>query len=732
MDQLNFRISSALKNIIGKELITNKHVAIFELVKNSFDAYADVVEIIFEKNKIIIKDDGKWMSLEDIKNKWLFVWYSAKFDNTENREYGDYRDKIKTRKWFAWAKWIGRFACDRLGEKLKLISIKEGVVNSKIESINVNWEAFESDSKQDFINIDVTHETLPQNPYPDIKNGTILEITDLREIWTEEDKNILKNHLSKLINPTPYKDDIFEIFITYNGIEESVDNFVFEKLGEKTTQIIIDIQKDQITTELIDRWERIYKVNETNLWADTLFDIKFTLFYLNHPAKIAFKAAMGVKSADFSSIFLYKNGFRVFPYGEPGEDLLKIDARKSQWYARYLGTRELLWMIEINNTSPEFKETSSRDGWLLDTKSYKDLKKVFLEVCLRRLEVYVVDALDWTFKDENKEEWTEAQVVNPEDREEKIHELIRKLIKTKGDVRLEYWYKFEEKIHEQTQKWYSWAAQIIKEEARKTGNKDLQKAAEIFEESYERKNEELSSTQKKLEQTEEQNISLKVFLENPFLKNIAGYHHNISIATKSIKHYLIASISLLKEGKYDELEYALVNIWVETEKINSISKIATRSWIQDGAHKKKMAINRKVEDYVNDYLINSWKLKVIFNNKVTDDFFVSFRYFDLVTIIDNLVDNSIKNQAKDNLVMVIELYWNQQSLEIVFSDNWKGLDTKFSDNPEEIFEPRVSTTNGSWWWLTQVRDIVKQMKGTISVEPKVWGLVFKIVFVAWK
>jgi DNA mismatch repair ATPase MutL len=73
MNQLNFRISSALKDIIGKELITNNYVAIFELVKNAYDASAGKVEVIFEKDKIIIKDNGKGMSLADIKNKWLFV-----------------------------------------------------------------------------------------------------------------------------------------------------------------------------------------------------------------------------------------------------------------------------------------------------------------------------------------------------------------------------------------------------------------------------------------------------------------------------------------------------------------------------------------------------------------------------------------------------------------------------------------------------------------------------------
>src|SRR5882762_3947720 len=91
-----FRVSSALKTIIGKELITNDFIAVFELVKNSFDANATQVDITFEglnsKNpRIIIKDNGHGMDEADLFNKWLFVAYSSKKDGAS-----DYRDKIKS------------------------------------------------------------------------------------------------------------------------------------------------------------------------------------------------------------------------------------------------------------------------------------------------------------------------------------------------------------------------------------------------------------------------------------------------------------------------------------------------------------------------------------------------------------------------------------------------------------------------------------------------------------
>src|SRR5438876_9393124 len=114
MSKVSFRVSSALKAIIGKELITDDFIAVFELVKNSFDAQATRVDIVFtaltsENPKIVIQDNGIGMDDEDIRDKWLFVAYSAK------RFESDYRNKIHSNRIFAGAKGIGRFSCDRLG-----------------------------------------------------------------------------------------------------------------------------------------------------------------------------------------------------------------------------------------------------------------------------------------------------------------------------------------------------------------------------------------------------------------------------------------------------------------------------------------------------------------------------------------------------------------------------------------------------------------------------------------
>ncbi len=75
---LTFDIKTGMKNIIGRDLITDDFIAIYELVKNSYDAYASYVQITFDDDEIVIADNGKGMSKSDLVEKWFAVAYSAK------------------------------------------------------------------------------------------------------------------------------------------------------------------------------------------------------------------------------------------------------------------------------------------------------------------------------------------------------------------------------------------------------------------------------------------------------------------------------------------------------------------------------------------------------------------------------------------------------------------------------------------------------------------------------
>ncbi|GAG63495.1 unnamed protein product, partial [marine sediment metagenome] len=281
-EQLDFKISSGLKNIIGKELITNDYIAIFELVKNSYDANAKSIRIVFQNirdtskknpSRILIIDDGDGMSDTDLKKKWLFVGYSEKKINEAETTRKNFRDKIKNKRIFAGAKGVGRFSCDRLGTKLKLYTKKD--VKKEIHFLEVNWTKFEEDQNKEFQTIKVTYSDLQKIDLPDyqlkgFKKGTVLEISLLNDKWNATKLLELKKFLQRLINPSSTDEEQdFKIFLEareflnedkkvrkdeeYKLINGQVKNIVFEKLGLKTTQIRCFINEGKIKTELVDK-----------------------------------------------------------------------------------------------------------------------------------------------------------------------------------------------------------------------------------------------------------------------------------------------------------------------------------------------------------------------------------------------------------------------------------------------------------------------------------------------
>lgn len=139
---LHFKVSSGLKDILGRDLITNELVAIFELVKNGYDADATEINLIINsaEDYIIIQDNGKGMNRDDIENKWLFVAHS---------------EKRNSERVYAGSKGIGRFSCDRLGKKLVLTSKKE----NQLSELSIDWGEFEKDSLLKFEDLEVEYKS---------------------------------------------------------------------------------------------------------------------------------------------------------------------------------------------------------------------------------------------------------------------------------------------------------------------------------------------------------------------------------------------------------------------------------------------------------------------------------------------------------------------------------------------------------------------------------------------
>jgi signal transduction histidine kinase len=750
-ETLEFKISSGLKNIIGKELIVNDLIAIFELVKNSYDAYAKSVKIVFinikEENrdkgsKILIIDDGQGMSKEDIKNKWLFVGYSEKkeLENFNNKRK-DYRDKIQEKRIFAGAKGIGRFSCDRLGRELTVYTKKERENN--IHRLDLNWNKFEEDQEREFQTIDVNYsnvDTVPIEYFPvgDFTNGTIIEMSSLNDVWDKKKLLQLKKYLQRLINPSNTgkvpeievsliapefekedKESTKGDFDIVNGI---VRNIVFEKLGIQTTEIecSIDAKSEKIITSLNDKGTYIFRLEEKNEFP-LLSNIGIKLFYLNPDAKRTFTKLMGIQPVRYGSIFLYKNRFRIHPYGDEGDDWLELEKRKTQGYARFLSNRELMGRIEIIGIQPDFKEVSSRDGGVIKNQNFSQLTDFFMKKALRRLEKYVVEALEWDAKPKDPDEIKRdslnlineivGQVKDPDKKIDYNPELLQIFQK-----------KQIEKIPQLIENIAATSSYIANPEAKQNATrqiKSLKTAFEKYELVQREKERELEVTQKK-----------SLFLEKAVSTDkeiLINLNHSIKITTFVIEKLIKELNEQIKNKKdINEIVSLIDEINLENQKIRILSSYVSFANFDT----KVESITKDIVLYIRDYIEKiaargkDIQIEVINSNL---EFVKKFKPLELSIILDNLFDNSRKAGATRIKVLFKK---DNEKLHVYISDNGNGMEETAK---KFIFKRGFTLTDGSGIGLYHVRKLLESIHGQIrfvdnSVEGLENGACFEMIF----
>jgi len=781
---LQFKISSALKNVIGRDLITDDFIAVFELVKNSYDAHATRVDVIFEdiytdKGRIIIKDNGKGMSYQDLLDKWLFVARSSKKEGDEEDSYKNFRDKIKVKRAYAGAKGIGRFSCDKLGSELYLESIKDEK-NAKIEALVTDWNKFEEDSNNEFVNVSVLHETLEKSSYG-INKGTVLEISNLLSDWNRVKFQELKNSLARLINPSNIEDeDSFKIFLTvedeikgdkkqkeknvarfedgkldeseinyFNIINGEIHNPIFETLQLKTSYIESDIQDKVIITTLFEGGELVYKIEEDNPFSN-FKDIHYSIYFLNQSAKATFTRRMGVQPVEYGHIFVYKNGLRIYPYGERGEDPFKMDVRKSQGYARNLGTREVFGYISINGKNNNLRETSTRGDGLIKTSSYFQLEKHFYET-LKKLEKYTIEITDWGnfLSDDDYININESFIKNEGKSGERIFnvnenlsQLVSSITKSNSVKKFEVSKNILNMLDSKSEK----SAQgTLKKLSEKIDSDNFNK--DEVKKTLKNVEKKLSDLKSRKEEAEEE--ALQIYIENEELKteldreiaeklfdktqigrekkDLLALQHQIIHTASSITWSLDSLIDAINEEKTkDELIDDVKDISLEVQRIVSASRFVTKAGFNTQAEK----ITKDIVSFINDYVNNIYMPADSFIHKkrpinisVNTPSFkkeMKFRPFEITVILDNLFSNSRKAKATE-----VSLKWKKDKTHLLlyFKDNGNGIPIEISKN---IFKFRFSKTDGSGIGLYHVKDILKKYKSNIELLPNSNGAEFLI------
>ncbi|MBA1191037.1 sensor histidine kinase [Pseudomonas entomophila] len=752
-----FKISSHLKDIIGRDLVTNEFVAIFELVKNSFDAKATRVDIEFypAEDSITIIDNGQGMSSDDIRKKWLFVAYSEKalFDiNT-------YRDKIKPAGQFAGNKGIGRFACDTLGEQLELYSLTEDDI--KISKLDIDWTKFEKNSKEEFADVSVTLSKCSK--FPRILNatapnphGTVLVIKNTRHKWDADRIGRLRRDLAKLIDPfgTSRSVEVFTWLIDgtterIQGVDGPVGNHIAELLQEKTSRIQVIIENSTIKSTLFDRGRKIYSIKESSPYPE-LRDaiVKGEVYFLNRSAKKTFTMRMGVRPIEFGSIFLFLNNFRIFPIGEEFDDTLGLNRRKQQGQSRYLGTRDVIGRIDVSAYPKMFREVSSRDAGLVEDAHSRALYEAILKHMVFRLERYVV-GVNW--KDKQDQDRDTSDGLETDKARERVLSIVGGLARSK-DVQILYYDKNLVRVSDDPDQITDSALKAMFEVAQSQGDASLVKQ---IEEAKQRISE-LRNSREEAQQLAQQAIAdrhradehiARLEKQAAFLgsskdvdvERVQLLMHQATIHLGHVRSAIFnsshevtnilttAEAAGSEDNDLDEIEDLIASIRqsarrgassiaranLSAERLGTVLSFARNIRMDLQTDKIHGDLLQFLQEYFDVIISKVSDLPNAVFDTNTLSLIRDFSPVDIAVLVDNLLDNSRKAKAKNVIFKAARKSTN--SIVIRVTDDGLGIDERRVDASKIFERGYTGSATGTGLGLYSVSQILAHMGGSIQL-----------------
>jgi len=383
-ESIQLRMHPRVFAALGKDLVTNDVVAVIELVKNSYDAFAHNVWVEFsysdlEGSYLEIRDDGTGMTRKVIENEWCLVATPHKQTNSLVEKGGKVRRVSGN-------KGLGRLSVARLGNRLSMIT---KAPQSPCWEVTVNWsDVSESD--------DLSHSAVGFREYPETspfqESGTRIRILDLTEEWDEKRKAELHDNLSRLISPFSTSDE-FNIFLSTSGgatqvnVESSeflsepkysmkgeVDaagnvegTYRFEPLGSGVPKVAkFDLAWAQIWRTAQLRWRFPHSEAAANCGPFS-FDIRAWDIDADGIGEIADAHNLMRRSVrgairTHKGISVYRDGILVLPKSDRGLDWLGIDLLRVSQIGRRLSTNQIVGYISISSQSnPKLEDTSDRE-----------------------------------------------------------------------------------------------------------------------------------------------------------------------------------------------------------------------------------------------------------------------------------------------------------------------------------------------------------------------------------
>ncbi|MEX1014405.1 MAG: sensor histidine kinase [Candidatus Paceibacterota bacterium] len=710
---VSFSVDAALIDRLGRELVQKKETAVAELVKNAYDADATEVNLLFEDTDspggtLKIKDDGHGMEFDRFKSAFMRISSTDKIKNPIS-------PKFKRQK--AGRKGIGRFSAQTLGSKLTLqTKTKE---NLQALRVTIDWDEYAGEKDLNSI----SHEY----NYVDVSDeeGTFMIIENLREKWTDAQIVRVYKYISDLIQPLPltkqktenedpgFKANFYKV---RKGKPEAVideESFIFDYAVAKIAAEIDSngYAKWSIESNRVDVSEKNIKIdpegNEKKKPFESLRNITLEAYYFIYSSEFIPKRQSSTirnLANDKGGIQLYRNSFRVRPYGESNDDWIKLDwsVRKRVILPPH-GNINFFGFVQIFDPDAKvFEETSSREG-LIENEAFNSLRQFIYKV-LSKAVLRIAEA-------RNKKGKTSQKDWEQKTSKEKLDEASEKLE------------KLAENIEMSTSEDGKGS-----EESKKQADEARRLASEI---------------KLTIEQLDDE------LGEQEMLRVLASLGLIIGEFTHEIKHFL------------DGLKYQSQEIIDLAKDIPALKDISVK-FLKDFKGLESYAsyfdsnvseqVNRdrkpiEIQDVVNEFQktikrdLNRFGIELAPIERVGKGLFTRpMHASEWASIIYNLYSNSKKAIKRANVKGKLHIKVGKDNSEVYlqFSDNGDGI----SDiNKERIFDAFFTTSSpsgpdaknnedllGSGLGLKIIKDIINSYNGSIELKkpPKGYSTCFKV------
>lgn len=409
-----FRPRARLLELLGDQLIRHYRIALFELVKNAYDADSPSVDVLLkdiqskDKGLIEVCDTGEGMDLETVLN----VWLEPASDHKAKKRKQNIRTPLFNRLPVG-EKGVGRFAVQKLGERALLVTRRAG---HREIVLDIDWTVLTRSHYLDDADVTVT-ERQPE-VFTGDSHGTLIRISGIKDNWTRGDVRRVYRSITAMVSPFTTQDRfdvrfrvepdrgwLDDLFSAEKAREYALFHFDFTLDDEGLSwdykftpyaaikadfPVLRDREKHVKKDESFEffrfahpeeekRWKkRDMRKNRISLKDMGIGPVKgrFLVFDLDREVKGRLHDVQGLSQflKEQGGVRVYRDGMRVYDYGEPENDWLGLDMRRVQTPAKLVSNNLILGEIHLDlATSTALQEKTNREGFV-ENEAYREFR----------------------------------------------------------------------------------------------------------------------------------------------------------------------------------------------------------------------------------------------------------------------------------------------------------------------------------------------------------------------